>query len=518
LDLMLADKSFQNISYHFPYRQTISSFYGSSGLLSNYTQEMRNVIRAFKDKKDIEDETYYLFFVKEGELGSKDGYMPRKKQFGFIFTSKVTSQNLSKTVSHELAHGAFRLEHTFATYPSLSEGSTDNLMDYSTGTRLHKYQWDLIHNPVSVCGLFEGDDDGAIKSLLTSKYVYMYNQLSTKSYASNVGVNEFTQEAVNYVDSKLYQLDTAGVKTYIYFAYIWFHQGNIDRFDQLIDNTFSHAIDSIKRNLNVKDFNLLAIVNAKYDTALANGLKTVSFREQFYPTTGLSAVCTSSVNDYLKSASKKTFVNGLDAALKERADILLQNLKNCKVVMPEEIVIHYKRKGRNKYRTWGEFTIVGTDYKGYILERPKGENPTQFETDKRVPANTYTLSYSEFSGGDIKFNNVTLYLVDHSGYKLHCGNRVDQSNGCLLINDFSPQYDKYPEAYQDDDLRGDGVEKANVANPYPPKPNAHSQPSNPALKLRNKVREMQDMIEGIYKVSTVKKILVIDESEEKEEL
>jgi murein DD-endopeptidase MepM/ murein hydrolase activator NlpD len=134
---------------------------GSSGLLSNYTQEMRDVIRAFKDKKDIEDETYYLFFVKEGELGSKAGYMPRKRQCGFIFTSKVTSQNLSKTVAHELAHGAFRLEHTFATYPSLSEGSTDNLMDYSTGTRLHKYQWDLIHNPVSVWGLFEGDEAGA---------------------------------------------------------------------------------------------------------------------------------------------------------------------------------------------------------------------------------------------------------------------------------------------------------------------------------------------------------------------
>jgi hypothetical protein len=307
---------------------------GSSGLLSNYTQEMRDVIRAFKDKKDIEDETYYLFFVGEGETGGKTGYMPRKKQCGFIFTSQVTSQNLCKTVAHELAHGAFRLEHTFATYPSLSESSTDNLMDYNTGTRLHKYQWDLIHNPVSVWGLFEGDEDGAIKSLLTSRYVYMHNQLSTKSYASNVGVNEFTQEAVNYVDSKLYQLDTAGVKTYIYFAYIWFHQGNIDRFDQLIDNTFSHAIDSISRNLNVKDFNLLAIVNAKYDTALANGLKTVSFREQFYPMTGLSAECTSSVNDYLRSGSKKTFVNGLDAALKERADILLTELKECKLEIP----------------------------------------------------------------------------------------------------------------------------------------------------------------------------------------
>lgn len=166
------------------------------------------------------------------------------------------------------------------------------------------------------------------------------------------------------------------------------------------------------------------------------------------------------------------------------------------------------------------FTIVGTDYKGYILERPKGDNPTTFETDKRVPANTYTLSYSEYSGGSKKFNNVTLYLVEHSGYKLHCGNRVDQSNGCLLINTNSPQFDKYPDAYQDADLRP-GVAKASVANGYPCNgecEDPHSDPSNPALKLRNKVKEMQDKIEQTYKVSTVRKIIIIDESEEKEEL
>jgi hypothetical protein len=174
------------------------------------------------------------------------------------------------------------------------------------------------------------DEDAALKSLLTSKYVFMHNQLSTKSYASNVGANEFTQEGVDYVDSKLYQLDTAGVKTYIYFAYIWFHSGNIDRFDQLVDNSFAHAIDSIKQNLDVKDFNLLAIVNATYDNALADGLKAVSFREQFYSMSGLSAECTKSISNYLKSGSKKTFVNGLDAALKERADILRQKLKIVK--------------------------------------------------------------------------------------------------------------------------------------------------------------------------------------------
>src|SRR5690606_3167544 len=70
--------------------------------------------------------------------------------------------------------------------------------------------------------------------------------------------------------------------------------------------------------------------------------------------------------------------------------------------LQQEIIIHYKRKGRNQYRTWGEFSILGTDYKGYILERPKGDNPTIREVDRRHPAGIYDLGYSEDAGGERK--------------------------------------------------------------------------------------------------------------------
>lgn len=65
-----------------------------------------------------------------------------------------------------------------------------------------------------------------------------------------------------------------------------------------------------------------------------------------------------------------------------------------------------------------------------------------------------------------------------------------------------------------------GVPKYNVANDYPCSgtcKDPHFHPSNPALKLREKVKEMQEEIERIYKVSKVRKLLVIDETEEKEE-
>ncbi|MFO8000376.1 MAG: hypothetical protein R6U46_03970, partial [Marinilabilia sp.] len=55
---------------------------------------------------------------------------------------------------HELGHGAFNLRHTFSEEAThlIEEGRSDNLMDYGRppGTKLWKYQWDLIHDPEGV--------------------------------------------------------------------------------------------------------------------------------------------------------------------------------------------------------------------------------------------------------------------------------------------------------------------------------------------------------------------------------
>jgi len=42
----------------------------------------------------------------------------------------------------------------------LPEGSTQNLMDYSAGTELFKYQWDYIHNPEGGWFVFEDSEEG----------------------------------------------------------------------------------------------------------------------------------------------------------------------------------------------------------------------------------------------------------------------------------------------------------------------------------------------------------------------
>ncbi|HEY9049543.1 MAG TPA: hypothetical protein VIN08_26775, partial [Ohtaekwangia sp.] len=132
---------------------------GESGLLTNYTGDMKKVIKAYGD---LLDNTYYLFLVTKPK-SVKDGkrllgYMPRSKQAGFIFVDNLDSENAIPAVAHEIGHGAFNLQHTFKEFP-LSQGETDNLMDYPNGPSLYKYQWDYIHDPQRVVSLFEDDED-----------------------------------------------------------------------------------------------------------------------------------------------------------------------------------------------------------------------------------------------------------------------------------------------------------------------------------------------------------------------
>ncbi|MFA0961873.1 hypothetical protein AB9P05_08690 [Roseivirga sp. BDSF3-8] len=145
---------------------------GNTGMLSNYTPEMRKLIRRYEQAHKTAEGTYYLFLVhtpksaidEDGTHNARAGFMPYKRQFGFIFTSRIGNpDHFDKTIAHELGHGAFRLPHTFVEAPALEEWATKNLMDYTFfGTELHKHQWDLIHNPRPVWGLLTGDEEVAM--------------------------------------------------------------------------------------------------------------------------------------------------------------------------------------------------------------------------------------------------------------------------------------------------------------------------------------------------------------------
>ncbi|MDM8161512.1 hypothetical protein QUH73_16950 [Labilibaculum sp. K2S] len=134
---------------------------GESKMLSNYTKEMNKVIKALKRSGDYDQHKTYVFLVDKAQTASKAGFMPKKRPWGFVFTNihYNNSKALCRTISHELAHGEFRLSHPFQDFPSVPENSTQNLMDYADGQQLRKYQWDDIHNLRDV-ELYGQDEEG----------------------------------------------------------------------------------------------------------------------------------------------------------------------------------------------------------------------------------------------------------------------------------------------------------------------------------------------------------------------
>ena len=135
---------------------------GESTFLSNYSDEQKAFKNKYKQDRGRDKNTYYVFLLNN--IASKSGlagYMPLKEQYAFIHS--VTSENAAQLIAHELGHGAFRLWHTFSPNSSffMAEKSSDNLMDYNKGERLHKYQWHKVHNPDGGFYMFQDEDEGA---------------------------------------------------------------------------------------------------------------------------------------------------------------------------------------------------------------------------------------------------------------------------------------------------------------------------------------------------------------------
>jgi hypothetical protein len=121
-----------------------------SAVLSNgFTGEERAMQKAYRKSHHIDDNAIYLFVINEAAMASADllGKMPRQSQFGFIFTRGATANDISRSIAHEIGHGDYTLEHI--------SNAPDNLM--AAGLVLTKHQWDIVHDPGSVWGLFEDD-------------------------------------------------------------------------------------------------------------------------------------------------------------------------------------------------------------------------------------------------------------------------------------------------------------------------------------------------------------------------
>lgn len=134
-----------------------------TGLFDTRTADMDALEAAFKKETGLyNDQTVYLFVMdKPSNVPDAKGDMPRDSRMGYLFPSYD-----ARTIAHEIGHGVFNLKHPFAKgilTNQFNKGELkDNLMDYPVGTGLAKLQWDALHAPGIVIGLFEKDGDAMI--------------------------------------------------------------------------------------------------------------------------------------------------------------------------------------------------------------------------------------------------------------------------------------------------------------------------------------------------------------------
>ncbi len=173
-----------------------------TGFLTSYTEEMKILRSKFKISRTVDPGTVYVFVLKKASRPTVWGDLPRGKQFGFLFTENTsTSINLNVVCAHEFSHSVFRSKHIFDDYGFATTDLVDNLLNYNQGTKLVKYQWDLIADPPIGLGLFDSDNDGLYASINTTADLGVFKnpEDNTLSFAAPSGLTITLPSAVQQV-------------------------------------------------------------------------------------------------------------------------------------------------------------------------------------------------------------------------------------------------------------------------------------------------------------------------------
>ena len=147
-----------NISLDNSWGESIQT--SESGLLATYTNEQQQITTNLQQKLGAayKKDTYYIIYTDTpSDKSNILGFMPLKRQYGFIFNKN----NTIRTLAHELGHGVFGLEHPFTEYNTTT--TTDLLMDYGTGLVLNHNDWQVIHAPgLQLYPFIQRDSDGEL--------------------------------------------------------------------------------------------------------------------------------------------------------------------------------------------------------------------------------------------------------------------------------------------------------------------------------------------------------------------
>lgn len=444
---------------------------GNSGLFSNYTSEMRTIIHDYKRSSPILDNNYYLFLVPTASDNTVTGFMPRKKQAGFVFTQQLGTSDFIKTIAHELAHGAFRLEHSFPELPQ----NGNNLLDYSaTGTVLHKYQWDLVHDPQSVISWLQDDSESAALLCLgifdDCDDVVKKLQAIKKAYSESKKVTgKMPYSAANRV------LNANSIE---------------------IDDTDYNHLSIHFTGTADEDYTIDPKLYMDYDEQVTSALGGTTHQRGF------------AFKDAEQIVLKVLLSENTEEAFLAKKEALKEYLFGYEDWPENKIIIRLKRTKNNDYRTVGTINIDNGKFTGYILELPKGSDAecqtvcTQERKDenkcKRILKGEYKFEVTTYSSKEWAIGT-SLRLHDipgRSGVLIHRGvNARIWSEGCLLVVRNDPSND-LDTASKDD--RANDVDDSHAFS----------------TEIANYVSQREIEIKAKFKLDAVEKIIFISEENE----
>ena len=135
-----------------------------TGLLDTYSSEQQALIDYVKRElgDQYRNDAYYILY---GVQPSRNlgGFMPLKRQFGFVFGDESEEEGKSSTALttlHEIGHGIYGLEHPWSRYDVAGPNLTDWLMDYGGGEDLGHLYWKQIYDPALRLYVFQREDEG----------------------------------------------------------------------------------------------------------------------------------------------------------------------------------------------------------------------------------------------------------------------------------------------------------------------------------------------------------------------
>jgi len=342
------------------------------------------------------------------------GYMPLKSSYGFL-----TPNATPRDAAHELGHGVFNFRHTFSNdnIVTLPEGETQNLMDYSGGKELFKYQWDYAHDTESGLFVFEDSEEGAMMGTLILTAMQRIKEAHAK------GQTEITTSFITRTMGDW--SEHLSVENYS-FSDIQFRMGSSE------PSQFLQPFNGEKYKIHPKGY-----IKTEW-TNEVNGIEYVKYEfknlieVQGLPPYGSTMEPQGETVLWFDVKKEEEFL--FEDYLYPSENIQI----NIDVILIEE----------NELNTFSSFLIDNGKVRGYIIEREPGtyEEERTSNSKKRIPGNEYGVVKNDCQiyyidlGKTPRKNCINEYRLlttyqksgTRSGILIHRGINYNSSTGCLI--------------------------------------------------------------------------------------